>query len=158
MMGRLTITCSLWLVAACSPQDSAEQALIGACTETVSAYAVHRDANNSEAYADVFTPQGVFATPGTVHEGRAALIAYIDNQPEQITTLHHITTVDIRPTGPTRATGTVYVIVHFSEASESPARLVRIANAIYEDEYEFASGVCRIASRSLRIVMDQDAA
>ena len=124
------------------------------CAQTLSRYALYRDALDAENYAAQFTEGGEFVTPGPSFKGRNALRGYIHSQPVDLRTMHHVTSFEITATGPATASGISYVLVHFSERKQGPADINRIAGALYEDEFEVIDGSCLIKQRTLRILMD----
>lgn len=132
--------------------------MVHLCTQTVQDYAVYRDRLDADNYASVFTKDGVFITPGGTYSGRDEIKGYINTQDISVTTMHQVTTVQIKPLEDGSATGVIYTSVHFSETSDKVGVTNRIAGATYYDRYQLNQGRCEIAERVLKIIMDYQVA
>jgi len=143
----------------CTPPSLAQtsatkQGIINACMETVQNYAVYRDQLDAEGYTSVFTETGTFLFGEKTFNGRTELRSYINNQPEDIQTLHHITTKQINVIDDHKARGIIYAQVYFSKISTEPGSVYREAHVIYTDSYKLNNGICEIEHRSLKILTD----
>lgn len=138
----------------CSGPLVANEDFINACTKTVQNYALYRDTLNAHGYASSFTQDGVFATPGKTFRGRDEIRSYINSQPKDIKTLHHITTKQVSALNNTDGEGTIYALVNFHKNEHGKNHLFRSAQAIYTDQYKFDNNRCEIAHRSLEILTD----
>lgn len=148
---RLTLT-SLVLATVGVSALAQEHPIEKACRDTVHAYAFHRDRLDDEAYANLFSVEGVFETPTQTYRGREELAGYIKEQPETIATTHHITTVRITSEDQTSARGDVYVMVMVADAQSKPRKIKQIASGLYQDEYEIDGSTCLIKSRKLIVL------
>ena len=115
---------------------------------------MYRDALNANSYASVFTEDGSFVTPGKTFKGRDEIRSYIESQPKEFKTLHHITTKQISASNNMEGKGVIYALVNFHKKENGKNQLFRSAQAIYTDQYIFNNNDCEIAHRSLEILTD----
>lgn len=126
------------------------------CDKTIHNYAISRDALDPDGYAAAFTEEAVFITPSLTYSGRKEIRQYINSQPKDIGTIHHITTRQIQPLSNSSATGTVYSKVSFYKVTEGISHIYQEANAVYQDRYRLHKNRCEIVERRLKILtLDQ---
>lgn len=139
------------LITGCAYTDKTA-AIDAACTQAIHAYALTRDnPARSEDYAALFTPDGIFDANGTVHAGRAAIVAYHTSANERAKTAHNVTSVMVRNEAGT-ITAESYALVAFGEANSGAlAPIIRTAIGRYEDEMVMKGGRCFLQKRRLTI-------
>lgn len=102
---------------AAKAQDLSElqriNAIVVACERLEHDYALYRDRDDAQAFANIFTEDGEWGRPTTVLKGRDAIREYIESssggEPEAHMQLQ--TTIQITPVDETTATGVSYALV-----------------------------------------------
>ncbi len=142
-------------VSASQPQMSDDIEVITACRALVEAYAVHRDRIDSDAFGALFAADAEFVFADNQVEGRAAIIALMQERARGSLTRHLMTTVHIERTGEREAKGLSYFLVYSEPRRKDgtgplPARSPQ-AVAEYEDRFVHTEEGWKIQRREVHL-------
>ncbi|MCP5185317.1 MAG: nuclear transport factor 2 family protein [Pseudomonadales bacterium] len=129
-----------------------------ACQRLIMDYAWYRDHPDAEAYGNLFTEDGTLTLFGETFRGRDAIRQRLIS-PTGGGTLHQVTTLRVRQTGPDSAEGQSYVTVYVFARGDDPHVVPGFAGVgEYHDLYQRTADGWRIASRTLKMrLQDADA-
>lgn len=102
---------------AAKAQDLSElqriNAIVVACERLEHDYALYRDRDDAQAFANIFTEDGEWGRPATVLKGRDAIREYVESSSggEAEAHMQLQTTIQITPVDETTATGVSYALV-----------------------------------------------
>lgn len=117
-----------------------------ACIALVRRFCVVADAVDADAFASLFTGDGVFERGDLRVEGREGLIKMVGARPAGIITRHLLTTSLVEPVDADTATGTHYCLVFVGgEQHDATKPIVRE----YRDSYRRTAEGWRIAHRTV---------
>lgn len=151
MIRALSLTCGLLLTAACQPAPTRTEL----CTQTVLDYAVLRDNGPAEDYAALFTADGTFTLGPNVTAGHNALIARHTSANAAALWRHNMVDVRIEDSGDGLSGQSRFII--YTAPHPAPAQAPREIIGDYIDTFRVENGVCKIASRSVKIIFDTPA-
>lgn len=126
--------------------------------QLVNDYAIYRDRLDPEGYANVFAEDGEFLYRGAVFKGRDALKKRVKEADSARTTMHIMTSGQIRILDDTHAEGDHYATIYskVSDDSLEEGAPIPVSNfavmGIYSDEYILTTDGWKIAKRSLKSV------
>ena len=124
------------------PNDS----IADACITLVRRFCVVADAVDADAFASLFTEDGVFERGDMRVEGQAALVKMVGARPAGLITRHLLTTSLVTPTDADTATGTHYCLVFVGGGQHDATQpIVRE----YRDSYRRTPDGWRIAHRTV---------
>lgn len=106
------------------------------------------DSGKAEAWADCFTPDGIFSSAMSgVAQGQEALAAFAKSFAERLTARHWTNNLVLEAAGD-GARGTCYLQLLTPTTKEKPAAI--IATAIYEDQLTKTAEGWRFTSRNVK--------
>ena len=118
-------------------------------TDLVMRYAVHRDAGEAQAYADLFTEDAHLSILGQNYIGRPAILARMRSAEPQ-TSMHLMGTIMITVESAERARGVSYAEVYIEPAAEGDEPVLTegfAAIGIYHDRYRKTAQGWKIEAR-----------
>jgi len=119
------------------------------------------DARDWKAFAELFTPEGVFIRanePEAPLTGRSAIVAALAARPQSRLTRHLCTNIEIDAHDETRAQGRCYLLLYAAEASQPPGTAGHRADETqrvgeYHDVYVRTGDGWRIARRAGKLIL-----
>ncbi len=125
-----------------------------ACTALVIDYAHHRDNFNANAFADLFTEDGVLIIGESRWVGRDAIRARIEALDNRTTIRHYMSSIRINPIDVDHATGVSYAVI-YSAPSGSTEITGPALIGDYIDRYVRTEDGWKIAHRELKTTFSQ---
>ena len=135
--------------------EAARDAIERACTRLVLASIRAFDDRDFLAYADLFTPDGVFIRANQPQEplsGRAAILSALASRPPGRITRHLCTNIEVEVIDVSRARGRCYLLLYAADMAAQETELGRQSEGPqrigeYHDEFVQTGGGWRIARR-----------
>ena len=158
MRASVFTVCSFTCLLGCATPSAhrGPSAAVTACRALVEAYAVHRDRVDSEAYGALFTDDAAFVFGPNRVQGRAAIVALMEQRARGTVSRHLMSTTHIEAVDDGEARGVSYFMV-FSEPSSTPATLPVASSGPravieYQDRFTRTPRGWRIAHREVRLI------
>lgn len=124
------------------------------CAELVIDYAHYRDNFNANAFAELFTEDGVLVIGENRWEGRDAIRARIEALDNGTTIRHHMSSIRISPIDADHATGVSYVVIYSAPAGGNEITGPSLIGD-YIDSYVRTEDGWKIAHRELKTTFSQ---
>ncbi|UAL31432.1 nuclear transport factor 2 family protein [Nocardioides rotundus] len=123
-----------------APLSVHELATERACSRLSARYALYADRGHASAIAELFTPEGIFATPAMTLTGREQIRQRLAQRQalERLRTIHQLTGILIDPVGPDEATGWVTLCLYRRVAPDATAPATDTTPVLlghYQDRY-----------------------
>ena len=143
--------------ATAGPADNAatDAAAKAACQELVMDDAIYRDRYDAQPYANLFTEDAVLSVLGVDYQGRAAIRARMENDPDKPVTHHHMSTIKITLVDDKHAFGVSYVTV-YSEPDQGTRPVPTagfLAAGEYHDRFVRTDAGWKIAKREFKPIL-----
>lgn len=124
------------------------------CADLVIDYAHYRDNFNANAFAELFTEDGVLIIGENRWEGRDAIRARIEALDNGTTIRHHMSSIRISPVDADHATGVSYVVIYSAPAGSNEITGPSLIGD-YIDSYVRTEDGWKIAHRELKTTFSQ---
>lgn len=129
------------------------------CRQVVLDYAYHRDRQDGEAVAALFTPDATFVLGNDAFSGRAAIRDRVDAGKGGPVFRHMMSTTHLRAEGAERASGVSYAAIYAGGAGALPQVASEfLALGEYVDEFVRVDDRCMISRRTFVRVLVPEAA
>ena len=125
------------------------------CIRLCNDFAWAVDTRRYDAFAALFTPDGVFERAGQASRGQAEILAFLQARPADRFTRHVCTNFRLDMTGPETASGSCYALVFQAAApQDAPLPLPAPAPMLveYHDDYALTPGGWKFRHRRTTIV------
>jgi len=145
-----TMQAVFFIISLCIAPFSHADDVRDACSALVIDYAQYRDQFDAEAFANLFTEDGILIIGDSRWEGRDAIRARIEALDSRTTIRHHMSSIRITQQDAFNATGVSYAVIYSSPASNSSNEISGPALiGDYIDRYVLTAEGWRISRREL---------